>query len=350
MGFRRVAVIMAGGSGTRFWPVSTAERPKQFLRLASPSASLLEQSVARIAPVVGDGLFVATSEPLLAATRSALPKLDPSRVIGEPARKNTLGALVWASAHLIASIGESWRDVSVAVLTADHSITPDSGFQTTVDQALTLAEESGALVTIGIRPTRPATEYGYIEIGAGLGDHAWVAQRFAEKPDADTAKSFVASGNYLWNSGMFFWTLGTFMDQLKAAQPEAASIADEVALALGNGDQAAAAKSFDKLTSTSIDYALMEKASNVAVVAAGFEWDDLGSWDSLSRSLPSDDLSNASQGSTRLVDSERCVVYNDTKDQRVTVLGMDDVVVAVTDGEVLVCRKSRAQDVRDLAD
>ncbi len=350
MGFRRVAVIMAGGSGTRFWPVSTAERPKQFLKLASPTASLLEQSVARIAPMVGRDLYVATSEPLIAATRSALPALEPSHVIGEPTRRNTLGALVWASANLMASSSGSWQDFSVAVLTSDHLISPDAGFQETVGHALTLAEETGALVTIGITPTRPATEYGYIEVGDALSDHAWKAERFAEKPDAQLASQFVDSGNYLWNSGMFFWTLASFRDQLKAAQSEAAQALDEIAHALGSGDLDGATRSLEKLPSTSIDYALMEKARNVAVVKAGFDWDDLGSWDSLSRSLPNDERGNVEQGEVRLVDSEGCVVYNDTTDQRVTVLGLEDVVVSVTDGEVLVCAKSRSQDVRDLTD
>jgi mannose-1-phosphate guanylyltransferase len=350
MGSRRVAVIMAGGSGTRFWPVSTAARPKQFLRLASQRSSLLEQSVARIAPVVGVDTYVATSDVLLAETRSALPEIDPSRVIGEPAKRNTLGALVWSGAHLIASVGESWRDVSVAVLTADHAISPDDAFVKTVEQAMTLAEASGALVTIGIRPTRPATEFGYIEIGEPSGDNAWKARRFAEKPDAETAESFLASGRYLWNSGMFFWTLGSFVDQLRTANPDAARVLNEVALALRNGDQKAASEIFDGLVGTSVDYALMERAGNVAVVAAMFEWDDLGSWDSLGRGLPNDDHGNAALGSARLIDSERCVVYNDRASQRVTVLGLEDVVVAVTDAEVLVCKKSRAQDVRDLAD
>ncbi len=350
MGFRRVAVIMAGGSGTRFWPVSTAERPKQFLRLASPDASLLEQAVARITPVVGADVIVATSEPLIAATRSALPALDPSKVIGEPSKRNTLGALVWASAHLMATHQDSLDELSIAVLTADHLISPDLGFQQTVDRAMSLAEESGALVTIGIPTSRPATEYGYIEIGEALGTDAWRASRFTEKPDADAAAKFVSSGTYLWNSGMFFWTLRSFLDQLHSAEPDAASVLEGLTKALVQKDQTGAAKLFESLASTSIDYALMERSNNVAVVAAEFEWDDLGSWDALSRSLTGDDRGNVTQGQARLVGSDGCVVYNDTSDQRVTVLGLEDVVVAVTGGEVLVCKKDLSQDVRDLAD
>ena len=263
MGFRRVAVVMAGGSGTRFWPVSTPTHPKQFLRLASGDATLLEQSVRRIAPLVGDDVCVATTADLVAQTRSLLPGV---LVFGEPARRNTLGALVWATAQLLARYpGE---DVSVAVLTADHAISPDAAFLGTVSRALDIAEERGSLTTIGIKPTRPATEYGYIETGEEIGGSAWAAKRFTEKPKADTATEFLRSGRFLWNSGMFFWTVGSFVEELRRAVPEAASALDGIARALGEGDEPAAIARFADVPSISIDYALMERAENVAVAVA----------------------------------------------------------------------------------
>lgn len=350
MGFRRVALVMAGGSGTRFWPVSTTERPKQFLKLASPDESLLQQAVSRVLPLFGSDVYVATAEPLMEPSIGELPDLDAQRVFGEPARRNTLGALVWSTARLMAEHGDGWKSVSVAVLTADHLIEPAEGLRETISTALDLAESTGALVTIGIPPTRPATEYGYIEKSVAIDDRAWQVARFTEKPDADTALAFISTGNYLWNSGMFFWSLRAFYDALRAIDPTAAQVIDQVVVSLQNGDEDEAKYLFGQLGSNSIDFALMERAPNVAVVAARFEWDDLGSWDALSRSLPSDDRGNVSQGRARIVDSDRCVVYNDTVDQRVSVLGVEDIVVAVTDGEVLVCRKDRAQDVRQLAD
>jgi mannose-1-phosphate guanylyltransferase len=250
----------------------------------------------------------------------------------------------------MAQHGERWDTLTVAVLTADHAISPDEAFRATVARAMGVAEETRALVTIGIPPTRPATEYGYIETGDAIGEGAWSARGFKEKPDSETASTFVASGRMLWNSGMFFWTLRAFMDELTVAQPAAAEVCERVAAMLAAGDEAGAAKAFAELPSISIDYALMEHASNVAVVGADFSWDDLGSWDALSRSLEGDAAGNVVQGEARLVESKGCVVYNDVPDQRVTVLGLEDVVVAVTDGEVLVCRKDRSQDVRGLAD
>jgi mannose-1-phosphate guanylyltransferase len=313
--------------------------------LASGDATLLEQSVRRIAPLVGDDVCVATTADLVAQTRSLLPGV---LVFGEPARRNTLGALVWATAQLLARYpGE---DVSVAVLTADHAISPDAAFLGTVSRALDIAEERGSLTTIGIKPTRPATEYGYIETGEEIGGSAWAAKRFTEKPKADTATEFLRSGRFLWNSGMFFWTVGSFVEELRRAVPEAASALDGIARALGEGDEPAAVARFADVPSISIDYALMERAENVAVVASDFEWDDLGSWDALSRSLPADEHGNVGVGRSRMVDSAGCVVYNSGDGVRVTLLGLDDVVVAVSEGEVLVCKKDRAQDVRGLAD
>ena len=346
MGFRRAAVVMAGGSGTRFWPVSTEARPKQFLNLASPSHSLLRQSVDRIAPLVGEDVFVATASSLVGETLASLPGLAPDHVFGEPMRRNTLGALVWATAHIHNALG---GDVSLAVLTADHMIAPEEGFRETVSLALDIAEARGSLVTIGIPASRAATEYGYIEKGGATSHGAWRAKRFTEKPDAVTAAQFVASGEFLWNSGMFFWTLPAFEAALERAQPEAARVMGEIALRLRDGDTSGAADAFASLEGTSIDYALMEKAENVEVVAARFAWDDLGSWDALTRSLELDGAGNAVQGRARLVDTSGSVVYGSGR-QRINVMGMDDVVVVATDDEVMVCPKDRAQDVRKLAD
>ena len=351
MGFRRVAVIMAGGSGTRFWPVSTPERPKQFLRLASDDESLLQQAVGRIAPLVGeDGLLVATTAGLVDATRSECPTVPEGNVVGEPHRRNTLGALVWATAVLQARHGDSWREISLAVVTADHMISPAEGFRSTVERALGVAEERGSLVTIGIAPDRPATEYGYVETGAEIGGGAWEVARFTEKPDASTARQFVDSEVHLWNSGMFFWTLESFCDELAKTAPDAKATLDEIAVALRAGDDSKAAELFASLTNVSVDYALMERSENVAVVKAEFDWDDLGSWDALARSLPSDEHGNVAHGAARIVESEGCVVYNCSDRISVSVLGMDDAVVVVTDGEVLVCPRSRVQDVGQLSD
>lgn len=348
MGFRRAAVVMAGGSGTRFWPVSTATRPKQFLPLASPDRSLLEQSLERIQPLVGDDLFVATSLDLVEPSHKLVGHLAPGRVFGEPHRRNTLGALIWAAAR----IGMSYpgEEVTLAVLTADHLIQPDGAFLETVETAMSLAESSPSLVTIGITPSRPATEFGYVELGENVLERAWRAKRFCEKPTSEVAEEFVSSGRHLWNSGMFFWTLSTFRRSLADANPDAAAVLSQVEDRLAHADEAGAASAFASLQNISIDYALMERADNVVVVESRFLWDDLGSWDALSRSLEKDQEGNVAVGPVRLVESRGSIVYNQGGKARINVLGMDDVVVVATETEILVCPKNKAQDVRKLAD
>lgn len=350
MGFRRAAVVMAGGSGTRFWPVSTPEKPKQFLRLASAHQTLLEQSVGRIQPLVGEDLFIATTPELLDATKALLPKISPNRILVEPAKRNTLGALVWATAQLMCKYGQMSRHLSIAVLTADHMISPDDDFRDTATKAFKLAEENDALVTIGVPTTRPATEYGYIEKGAELGPGAWYASRFIEKPAEATAIDLVANGNCLWNSGMFFWTINSFIRELKGTQPAAFDIIKDIVSAVTSDNDAAAKKRFEDVEATSIDYGVMERAANVVVVSADFKWDDLGSWDALIRGQEGDSDGNVGRGNCRLVETHGSVVLNESAGLRVNVLGADDLIVVVTDQEVLVCPKSKAQDVRKLAD
>ena len=350
MGFRRAAVVLAGGSGTRFWPVSTPEKPKQFLRLASAHQTLLEQSVGRIQPLVGEDLFVATTPELRGATTALLPKVSPQRILVEPSKRNTFGALVWITAQLMCKYGQMSRHLSVAILTSDHMISPDDGFRDTATKAFKIAEENDALVTIGVPTTRPATEYGYIEKGAELGPGAWYASRFIEKPAEATAIDLVANGNCLWNSGMFFWTINSFIRELKGTQPAAFDIIKDIVSAVTSDNDAAAKKRFEDVEATSIDYAVMERAANVVVVSADFKWDDLGSWDALIRGQVGDADGNVERGNCRIEGSHRCVVLNETEGLRVNVLGAEDLIVVVANGEVLVCPKNKAQEVRKLAD
>lgn len=347
--FRRVAVIMAGGAGERFWPVSTPAVPKQFLRLAEPSRSLIAQAAERAARLVGaERAYVATGAGLVAQSREQCPGLPAENFIAEPARRNTAGCLALAAATLIAADPDGWPNTSMAVLTADHRIEPYDAFATTIGQCFEAAEATGGLVTVGIRPDRPETGFGYIE--SGPDDEGWTrVARFTEKPDGATARAFLERGGYFWNSGMFVWTLAGFMAELDQASPEVAEGCRSVAAALARGDKPAAEAAFLALPSISIDYALMERARRVYVVPAQFEWDDLGSWDALSRSLAPDAEGNVAVGSARLVDSSGIVAYDATGSTEVCVLGCSDLVVAVADGRVLVAHKSRAQEVKRLA-
>ncbi len=347
----RYAVVMAGGSGERFWPLSTPERPKQLLRLTHPDQTMLEEAVRRIEPLVGsDRVFVATSSTIYEAVR-ATSVVPGDRLLSEPARRDTLGAIAWIVANLIAR-GEG--DATVAILTSDHKIGAPERFRRTVDAALNLAELRPGIVVIGVPPTRPESGYGYIESDADsivrMGDRiAHPIQSFREKPSRETAEEFVRQGRFLWNSGMFFFSIPSFMEELELTQPGPAETVREIAACLERQDLAAARVAFERLPRLSIDYAVMERARHAFVVAADFPWDDVGAWDALDRTFIPDWAGNVVIGPATMVDAWNNVVYNDRPDVRVGVLGVHGLVVVNTDRGVLVCPKGLAQRVREVA-
>lgn len=351
----RIAVIMAGGSGERFWPLSRQTRPKQMLRLTSPSETLLEEAINRVEPLVGEGhVFVATGRalerPLLES--GVVPEAN---LLVEPNKRNTLGCLSWVAANMIAHRPSDWQELSIAVLTADHKIGNPAEFRKCVSAAMQTAETTGGLVTIGIRPTRPETGYGYIEVDpaqpvSNVSVETHRSLGFREKPSREMAEEFLSSGTFLWNSGMFFWTLGSFISELTLARPDAGEAIVRIADALHKGDRAAAETAFDALPNLSIDYALMEKAEKVYVVSANFVWDDVGAWDALERALPTDDSGNVIQGEVVAVDAAGSILYNECPGQMVCVVGVTDLVVVSTGDAVLVCPKDRAQEVKKIVE
>lgn len=344
---KRLAFIMAGGGGERFWPLSTPARPKQLLKLAHPDKTLLRQTIERAEPLVGrDALFVATAAGLEDAIRQAEPSFPPANILSEPARRNTLGCMVWTAAHARARHG---GECVLGYITADQDIRGDDAFRTALDACYRQAAETGALMVIGIAPTRPETGYGYIEAGDADGD-ALAVRQYREKPDRATAERFLADGGFYWNSGMFFWTVEAFESALSEAQPEAASCCGRIAEALAAGDDAGAVEAFNTLPSISIDYALMEKARNRAMVVGGFHWDDVGAWDAMERTRPLDAGGNVVEGAVFAQDCRRSILCNEsTRAVQVAVLGVEDLVVVVTDDSVLVAPKSKSQSVRDAA-
>lgn len=344
----RFAVIMAGGSGERFWPVSRKDRPKQLLKLTHPEETLLEEAVNRIAPLIPkEHVYIATSLGLQKAIQDE-DLVPDNRVLAEPSKRNTLGCLCWVAANLLADGHGKDDAVSMAILTADHKIGEPDLFRATVDNALNIAQRTGGLVTIGIKPTRAETGYGYVELGPSVeGGHKVL--RFREKPDLATAEHYVESGNYLWNSGMFFWTLAGFMKEMSHANPEVYQTVLQMAEQIAAGNCSAASETFDSLPNESIDYALLEKATQVYTVAGHFPWDDVGAWDALERSMPSEsDSTNVVQGAALMVDTTGSIVYNDTDSILVTAVGMQDVVIVVTKGAVMVCPKDQAQRVKEI--
>jgi mannose-1-phosphate guanylyltransferase len=356
---RRICVIMAGGSGERFWPLSRRLFPKQLLRLTHPDRNLLEETVQRIAPLIPPrDVFIATTRDLLdVIRRSGAGGVSEENVLAEPCKRNTSGCLAWVAAQILARFGGQAGDLSMAVLSADHLIPDAARFRETVDAALSLAEKNEALGVLGIAPTRPETGYGYIEIPEGAapieetasGVQTFPVARFREKPDASTAAEFLATGRYLWNSGMFFWTLSAFLRELEPASPAIVKAIRAMAAALDSGDEAGATRVFETLENLSIDYALMEKARRVQVTRAAFAWDDIGAWDSLDRTRAHDAAGNVCIGGPVMVASRGCIVYNEPGAERMAVaaVGVENLAIIVAEDGVLVAPKDRAQDVRE---
>lgn len=339
---------MAGGSGERFWPLSRASRPKQLLKLTDPNQTLLEESVRRIEPLVGkEGVYVITGKSLRKPIEDSAI-LTPPHVWVEPQKKNTLGALVWVTANLIA---QERVDSTLAILTADHKISDPEAFRKTVELAMSTAEDTQGLVTCGIVPTRPETGYGYIELDrSSTTDLGSIRSKgFREKPDLESAIQFVNTGDFLWNSGMFFWTIKAFLRELESAQPEVLQICHQIANALKSDEFDAAAAAFDSLPSLSVDYAVMEKASEVWVVEAKFGWDDVGAWDALSRSIEAKTESGVEIGDVLAIDCKNVVFYNDSG-KKLTAVGIENIVAVVTDDAILLCPIDQAQRVKEVVE
>lgn len=344
---RKIGLILAGGSGERFWPLSTHRRPKQLLNLVNPRRSMLGDAFERATRVISQGnVYISCSSEVAHLISAEAPQFG-SRLVAEPEKRNTAGAIVWASALVSCLMGE--EDLVLGVFPADHRIEDSARFDSCVKAALELAEE-GKLVSIGIAPTRPETGFGYVEVGPALGrGDAHTITRFTEKPDLSTAKAFVKSGRFLWNSGMFFARLKTLESELRKASPEHAAALGVIKEAFASGQTKKAEDAFRSLPSESIDHALLERSPNGAVIRATFDWDDLGAWDSMERVLPHDENGNVHRGKTRTLESSDNVIFNVSEHQTVSLLGVDGLVVVATPDAILVCPKGRAQDVRRIA-
>lgn len=340
------AVVMAGGSGTRFWPLSRPDRPKQLLPLGPNGEVLLRATIDRIAPVVGlEHVVVVTNERLVALTRKEIPELASATVLAEPIGRNTAPCIAWAAAHV------SRRDPSavLVVLPADHHVSNVPGFHATLRTAIASAEE-GNLVTIGIRPSRPETGYGYIEVGDEIGEGVHRARRFVEKPNRIRAEQFLSAGNYLWNSGMFFFRADRVIEELRAHLPRVGEAVESIAAAIANGQETeAVAKIFPSLPSVSIDHGLMEKVDRVAVVPADFGWSDVGSWESAHELATKDADDNALPAGAISVDSKGCYAHVEGG-KTIALVGVENLIVVDTGTEILVLDRSRAQDVRKVVE
>ncbi|MCE9557352.1 MAG: hypothetical protein K8R88_00220 [Armatimonadetes bacterium] len=353
MTYRRIAVIMAGGSGERFWPLSRKQRPKQLLNLASESESMIEQTVNRLAPLIADkDVYLATAPHLLEPSKAHLAQLSEENFFAEPHKRNTAGCMVWLCANLLARDPNARENLSMTVVSADHLISPIEAFCETLSAAFDAVESNKGILTIGITPDRPETGYGYLqmdmEAASQGGDTLPIRRlkRVVEKPDLATAQGFLDEGGFVWNSGIFVWTLDGLLTEMEHGSPVHYDAVFAIADALQRGAPSTAATIFETLPNISYDYAIGEKAKNTWTVAAKFDWDDVGAWDALERTMPADESGNVCRGPKVLVDTTNSIIVNENPGQVVAVLGLDDIVVVTTPDAILVCAKKDAQRVR----
>jgi mannose-1-phosphate guanylyltransferase len=335
-----IAVVMAGGRGTRFWPRSRGLRPKQFLSLAG-GETLLHQTVNRLKPDFPDrNIYIVTTEDLAAEVRRMLPQLPPENVLTEPEGRNTAPCLALA----LVAIERSHPEGVMVVLPADHVITDPALFREDVGIAARHAAAQHDLVTFGIRPAYPETGFGYIETeGQGA---VQKVRAFREKPALELAMTYVASGRHYWNAGMFIWTLADLRTELLRHCPEVLAPLDGWAAA--GADPRTLAGVYGQLPKLSIDYALMEKSSRVAVVPARFPWSDVGSWPAVAEFHQPDGDGNAVEGDVLLIDSRDCAVYGGQR--LIAGAGLEGLIVVDEADALLICRRDRAQDVKTIVE
>ena len=338
------AVVLAGGRGERFWPLSTESQPKAFLRLVG-SESLLQATVRRLR------LFVPWAQILVVASgahadlvREQLPELPDANLLLEPVGRDTAAAIGFASLHL----ERLDREAMMAVLPADHYIPDGQAFAAGLRRALELVElRPSWVVTIGIPPTRPETGYGYLEVGEALLDFpgAFRVRRFLEKPDLETAKTLLSGGRHYWNGGIFLWCSGTIQGLLARYMP--GEWAGLCRIREAWGDETVLAREFSAFRGLSIDYGVLERMEGtVAMIRADFAWDDLGSWDALARVLPAEENGNVVVGDVRSLDTSGSVIVSTGKP--VATVGVTDMIVVATPDGVLVCPRGRSQDLKRL--
>lgn len=343
------AVIMAGGSGTRFWPASRQAKPKQLLNIGA-NRSMLQSTFDRLQGLVSaEHVLVATNEKLSEAVAYQLPDLPREHIIGEPFKRDT-APCIGVAASLVCAADP---DGVMIVMPSDHVIEPREEFHRAIWAGLSLIQQSPEMiVTFGIRPTYPAESFGYIQRGEAVpavpGIAAFQVERFREKPDRQTAEEYLQSGSFYWNSGIFMWRARTILDALQTYEPEMYELIQEIAKGIGTLDfQEVFARHFEKIQGKSIDFAVMERYSNIVTIEAPFSWDDVGSWQAIARLIQPDASGNAVQGSYLPIDSSGMIVRADDEHLVVTI-GMQEMIVVHTADATLVAPKSEEERVREV--
>ncbi len=343
------AVIMAGGSGTRFWPASREKYPKQLLNLVGDN-TMLQATFERLAGLISpEHTLVMTNQHLVGPVREQLPNVPPEQIIGEPMKRDTAACIALAASM----IAEADPEAIMLVLPADHVINTHQQFQDCMRQGMQLIQQSPSrLVTFGIRPAYAAESFGYVQRGEPLSDSnvagAYRVKAFREKPDRQTAELYLQSGSYDWNSGIFMWRTATILEALRKFEPEMMKRIDAISATMGTPAFAHTLQSeFAKIAGRSIDYSVMERYHDVAVIEAPFRWDDVGSWQSIGRLTEPDEQGNCVRGRYLPIQSQRMIVYGAENHLLVTI-GMQDAIIVHTPNATLVAPKEAEEQVREV--
>lgn len=366
---------MAGGSGERFWPLSKQTNPKQLLKLINPDKTMLEESIDRILGIIpSENIFIITGEKILDKIKSIVKTIPEENIIAEPHKRNTAPCLALASSVILSKFKSQIQankniKIVTAVLTSDHIMTPVQKFQDDVNNALNFAAFNDSIVTIGITPTSPETGFGYIELGEKIKNNVdsinivgeanktetvenFIVNSFKEKPNLETAKSYLSQGNFLWNSGMFFYNIEYFNQELENNLIEVGGKINSMCEIISSQDSLLqgvklTSDLFAQMPDISIDFGLLEKTKNVNVIKSNFNWDDLGSWDSVEKYLEKVG-DNAVKGNNLTIESKGNIIYNYSNDKMIAIVGIDDLIIVNSDDVIMICPKDKAQDVKKI--
>ncbi|ULQ51695.1 mannose-1-phosphate guanylyltransferase [Flavihumibacter fluvii] len=338
--------IMAGGIGSRFWPMSRTHYPKQFLDILNTGKTLIQWTFERYADFIPvENIFVITSEEYADIVAEQLPMLPVANILGEPSRKNTAPCIAYISFKLM----QKDPLASLIVAPSDHLILDKIAFKKVCLEALSFVNKHSAFITLGIQPTQPNTGYGYIQYEQhAVTDNVFQVKTFTEKPNLELAKTFLASGDFLWNAGIFVWQVKNILTAFEHFLPEMYEVfANEKEKFNTPEEKTALAEIYPQCTNISIDFGIMEKASNVYVIPSSFGWSDLGTWNSAYENFEKDYLDNAVAGNNVVViDATKCMVH--VPDEKLVLLqGLDDFIVVDTNDVLLICRKDKEQEIKE---
>lgn len=339
-------VIMAGGSGTRFWPLSRKTTPKQLLNL-SGNGLMINETINRVTSFIKkEDIFIVTNTEQVDKMKELVEDgIVMEHILAEPAARNTAACIGYAAMEIVKKHG----DGVMCIFPSDHYIKDEKEFANVLKNAVKVAEDYDKLVTIGITPTFPSTGYGYINFDKNEIGKVKTVQKFVEKPNYEIALKYVKSGEFLWNSGMFVWKASTILDNFKRFLPKVNNAIEEIGQAMGTiAEKETIDRIYPTIPSISIDYGIMERSDDVVVLAGDFGWNDVGSWDTLGALYDPDDNGNIIKGEQINIDTSNCISYSDKR--LIATIGIKDTIIVETDDVVLVCDKEKAQDVKQIVD